>query len=158
MVIIDFPNIFSEEKDILEDIPDIEYNNLAKKIIRILKTLLEKRCFTNEGTYQEKEKRYHNHKKQDPEHEFPARSPAGGLGLCSAAGGWFGLPSLTWVLFSFGVFYIQRHEFLPDAFCGGANLRHRGHYVKVCADSVAGVNQRRTTSSLCRMNPRFPLL
>lgn len=56
--IIDFPNQFTEERDILEDIPDIEYNNLAKKCIGILNNLLEKREFSNQGTIEDRRKRF----------------------------------------------------------------------------------------------------
>lgn len=56
--IIDFPNQFSEQKDILKDIPDEEYECLALKSCHILKDLLENRKFHNEGTLEEREKRY----------------------------------------------------------------------------------------------------
>lgn len=56
--IIEFPNEFSEKKDILAEIPEIEYNNLARKSIRILKELWIKREFSNEGTIEEREKKY----------------------------------------------------------------------------------------------------
>ena len=57
-MIIDFPNQFSEKKDILEDIPDEEYNALAVKCSMILKDLIDKREFTNEGTIEERTKNY----------------------------------------------------------------------------------------------------
>lgn len=57
-MIVDFPNLFPEGKDILETIPEEEYNNLAKKSIRILKELLEKGSFTNEGTIDARRKKY----------------------------------------------------------------------------------------------------
>ena len=57
-LIIDFPNQFSEKKNILDAIPQEEYENLAKKSIRILKELLEKREFHNEGTIEERTKRF----------------------------------------------------------------------------------------------------
>jgi len=56
--IIDFPNKFSEQKDILEDIPEEEYEILTVKSLKILKELLEKREFNKEGTIEEREKRY----------------------------------------------------------------------------------------------------
>jgi putative DNA primase/helicase len=56
--IIDFPNTFSEKKDILGDIPDKEYEALALKCSYILKDLLEKKMFHNEGTIQERMDRY----------------------------------------------------------------------------------------------------
>lgn len=59
--IIDFPNKFTEKKDILKDIPEIEYSNLTKKSVRILKELLDKREFINEGSVEERAKQYENH-------------------------------------------------------------------------------------------------
>ena len=57
-LIIDFPNQFTEKKDILADIPEEEYNNLALKSIDILKDLLEVKEFHNEGTAEERGVRY----------------------------------------------------------------------------------------------------
>src|SRR3989338_2020157 len=57
-LIIDFPNEFSEEKNILNDIPEEEYKNLARKSVIILKHLLQKRAFHNDGTLDERKKRY----------------------------------------------------------------------------------------------------
>ncbi len=56
--IIDFPNVFSEQRNVLDEIPEVEYNNLANKSIRILKELLDKSEFTNEGTMQDRKQRY----------------------------------------------------------------------------------------------------
>lgn len=56
--IIDFPNQFSEKKDVLNDIPEEEYEVLAVKCLGILKDLLEKKEFTNEGSIEERTKRY----------------------------------------------------------------------------------------------------
>ena len=56
--LIDFPNQFSEKKDILEEIPEEEYESLAVKCCFILKDLLDKREFTNEGTIEERKERY----------------------------------------------------------------------------------------------------
>lgn len=56
--IIDFPNRFGESKDILEEIPDEEYESLALKCCFILKDLLELRKFTNEGTMDERMEKY----------------------------------------------------------------------------------------------------
>lgn len=56
--IIDFPNVFSEERDVLKDIPKVEYENLAKKCVVLLKNLWTKRTFTQEGDYEERLKRY----------------------------------------------------------------------------------------------------
>lgn len=57
-LIIDFPNEFNEKKDILKDIPLIEYDNLTRKCLRILKELLEKREFTNEGSIDDRQRKY----------------------------------------------------------------------------------------------------
>jgi P4 family phage/plasmid primase-like protien len=53
-LIIDFPNQFNEKKDILSEIPEEEYENLAKKCINILKDLLNVREFSNEGNIEER--------------------------------------------------------------------------------------------------------
>ena len=60
-MIIDFPNTFNEKKDILEDIPEEEFNNLSRKSISLIKILLEKREFTNEGSVEDRQKRYEKH-------------------------------------------------------------------------------------------------
>jgi len=57
-MIIDFPNSFNEKKDILADIPEEEYNNLAKKCLFLLKDLLTKREFSNEGSVADRMKKY----------------------------------------------------------------------------------------------------
>lgn len=57
-LIIDFPNIFSEQKDILLDIPQEEYESLALKCTKILNDLLKNRRFTNEGSIEERMERY----------------------------------------------------------------------------------------------------
>jgi P4 family phage/plasmid primase-like protien len=57
-IIVDFPNQFSEKKDILAEIPEEEYKNLAKKTINILFELLNKRTFHKEGTIDERKERY----------------------------------------------------------------------------------------------------
>jgi P4 family phage/plasmid primase-like protien len=57
-LIIDFPNQFGEVKEILEDIPDEEYEILAVKCCFILKDLLEIRKFTNEGSMEERRDKY----------------------------------------------------------------------------------------------------
>ncbi|MDD4110186.1 MAG: phage/plasmid primase, P4 family [Clostridia bacterium] len=60
-MIIDFPNQFSEAKDILADIPEEEYKNLATKCLGILKELIERRSFTNEGSIEERMMSYEDH-------------------------------------------------------------------------------------------------
>lgn len=56
--ILDFANNFPEGKEITETIPKKEYENLARKIIRILPKLLEKGTFTNQGTIEERRLKY----------------------------------------------------------------------------------------------------
>jgi len=56
--ILDFPNQFSEKKDILKDIPEEEIKILSTKLIKVLKELLEKREFHNEGNINERMKKY----------------------------------------------------------------------------------------------------
>ena len=57
-LIIDFPNMFDEGKNIEENIPDMEFENLAKKSIKVLKEVLEYGKFTSEGTIGERAKKY----------------------------------------------------------------------------------------------------
>ena len=57
-MIIDFPNQFSEAKDILADIPEEEYSSLALKCSIILKELLKERKFHNEGTIEQRQEKY----------------------------------------------------------------------------------------------------
>lgn len=57
-MIIDFPNQFNEKKDILLEIPKIEYNNLALKCCNLLKNILDKREFYQEGSIEERTKKY----------------------------------------------------------------------------------------------------
>jgi len=67
-LIIDFPNQFSEQVDILETIPEEEYNALASKCIILLKNLLEKREFHNEGSIEDREKKFEE--KSNPVSKF----------------------------------------------------------------------------------------
>jgi len=58
-LIIDFLNQFKEiDRGLINNIPDVEFNNLAKKCLRILKKLYESPHLTNEGDFIEREKRY----------------------------------------------------------------------------------------------------
>ena len=57
-LIIDFPNQFSEEEDILSKIPEEEYEALANKCIFIIKDLLDKRKFHEEGDIEARQKIY----------------------------------------------------------------------------------------------------
>jgi P4 family phage/plasmid primase-like protien len=56
--IIDFPNQFSEAKDILAEIPEEEYQSLGLKCCAILKEVLTIRKFTNEGSIEERTEKY----------------------------------------------------------------------------------------------------
>ena len=67
-MIIDFPNRFSEKKDILKDIPEEEYQMLAVKCVGILKDLLDKREFYKEGSIEQRMKKYEDH--SDPLEKF----------------------------------------------------------------------------------------
>ena len=57
-MITDFPNRFSEGKDILKEIPDDEFRSLALRCCVTLKSLLSKRSFTNEGSIEERMEKY----------------------------------------------------------------------------------------------------
>jgi len=59
-MIVDFPNQFTEKKDILAYIPESEYHSLATKCCKILSKLLKNRGFKNEGTIEERIKNYEN--------------------------------------------------------------------------------------------------
>lgn len=56
--IIDFQNEFPEGKDITKTIPEYEYNNLAKKVCKILQNILETGTFTNQGEIDQRKKNY----------------------------------------------------------------------------------------------------
>ncbi len=57
-LIIDFNNEFPEGKDITKGIPDIEYNNLTKKVLRILPGLIKNGKFINQGEISERRRKY----------------------------------------------------------------------------------------------------
>jgi len=57
-IIIDFVNKFKENPCFLDLLPESEYNALANKCCRIVKELMEKGEFTNEGSIEEKKLRY----------------------------------------------------------------------------------------------------
>ena len=67
-LIIDFPNRFTEKKEILSEIPTKEYENLARKSIKILNELLIKREFHLEGTIEERMDRFES--KSNPFDKF----------------------------------------------------------------------------------------
>jgi len=58
-LIIDFLNQFEEiDRGLINKIPDVEFENLANKCLRILKEIYNNPHFTNEGDFLEREKRY----------------------------------------------------------------------------------------------------
>jgi len=56
--IIDFPNEFPEGKDIISTIPEKEYNNLAKKVCKILPNLIKNGKFNNQGSIENRKHKY----------------------------------------------------------------------------------------------------
>ena len=59
--IIDFLNQFSEKKEILDDIPEKEYNNLAKKSLERVKIIVKERKLSNELSLLERKNKYEAH-------------------------------------------------------------------------------------------------
>ena len=57
-LIIDFPNQFEIRPNLIENIPEVEFENLAAKCIAKAKDLLETGKFTNEGSMEERNARY----------------------------------------------------------------------------------------------------
>lgn len=57
-LIIDFPNNFPEGTDIINTIPQEEYNNLCNKCIKLLPQILERGGFDNEPSIEEKKEIY----------------------------------------------------------------------------------------------------
>jgi len=58
-LLVDFLNQFKVlDKNLIDDIPDKEFENLGKKCLRILKELYDNPHFTNEGDFEERAKRY----------------------------------------------------------------------------------------------------
>lgn len=56
--LVDFPNQFETGRDVVGEIPAIEYNNLAKKCVRIAGELYQTMKFTNEGNIIDRKKKY----------------------------------------------------------------------------------------------------
>jgi len=56
--VIKFVNRFEKEKDVLDEIPDCEFENLAKKCLRIGKDLWFRRQFTDDVNISERMKKY----------------------------------------------------------------------------------------------------
>ena len=69
--IIDFNNTFKENPGLLDRIPVEEYNNLAKKCLRILKERLAAGQFTGEGSIEDRMKKYEE--RASPIREFLAK-------------------------------------------------------------------------------------
>lgn len=67
-VIVDFFNKFEKGKPIIDTIPDIEYDNLCRKCIKILIELLDNGIFTGEGDTTARAKRYEE--KSNPLQKF----------------------------------------------------------------------------------------
>jgi P4 family phage/plasmid primase-like protien len=57
-LVVDFPNTFPTGKDILQSIPEWEFENLARKLIRIAGELLNEEKFENNGSIEERMQRY----------------------------------------------------------------------------------------------------
>jgi P4 family phage/plasmid primase-like protien len=55
---VDFPYEFTEKKDILKEIPLKEYDALARKSVNVLRDLLDKMEFFDEGSIEDRERRY----------------------------------------------------------------------------------------------------
>jgi len=60
-LIVDFPNTFNEKKNILDEIPEEEYQNFCLASIDILNELLSSGNFENEGSIQERQSNYEHH-------------------------------------------------------------------------------------------------
>lgn len=57
-MVIEFLNQFAEGKDLIDPIPESEFEGLARKCIDVLKELLQRGQFTLEGTIKDRERRY----------------------------------------------------------------------------------------------------
>ena len=60
-LVIKFPNDFTEEKDILKTIPELEYACLARKCVEILPGLLARGKFHTDGSIEQKKAEYVKH-------------------------------------------------------------------------------------------------
>jgi P4 family phage/plasmid primase-like protien len=67
-LIIDFPHFFKITKDVLSEIPESEYENLAKKCVEILPKMFKSGGFTNEGNIEERTRKYE--KRSNPIEHF----------------------------------------------------------------------------------------
>jgi len=57
-VIVDFPNQFEVGRDVIGEIPEYEFENWARKLLRIARELLNRKTFTNQGTIKQTTERY----------------------------------------------------------------------------------------------------
>lgn len=57
-MVIDFPHQFPIKADLLAQIPEVEYQNMCCKVVRILGELYARGEFTNGGSYADREARY----------------------------------------------------------------------------------------------------
>jgi P4 family phage/plasmid primase-like protien len=57
-LIIDFPFKFKEGNDPLERVPEIEYNNFALQLLKLLPELIKRGRFDNDGEIEERKKKY----------------------------------------------------------------------------------------------------
>lgn len=57
-LLVEFKNRFPEGKDVIDEIPEHEYENMCRKCIGILGALLKRGTFTGEGTVEERAKTY----------------------------------------------------------------------------------------------------
>ena len=58
-LIIDFLRQFEQiDRNLIDDIPEVEFENLAKKCLRLMGELYKKPHFTNEGDFNDRAKRY----------------------------------------------------------------------------------------------------
>lgn len=53
-LIVDFPNQFEIREGVIDSIPEIEFENLTKKVIAIITNLHQSQKFTNEGSIEER--------------------------------------------------------------------------------------------------------
>lgn len=56
--VIDFPNQFKVTRDLLAKIPEVEFENLTRRVVNCLHKLLKTNEFTNGGSIEERRKRY----------------------------------------------------------------------------------------------------
>ena len=56
--IIDFPNEFNKEENVLKNIPEEEYKNLSFRCLNIAKKLWDNRIFTNDGDFEDRKRNY----------------------------------------------------------------------------------------------------